>query len=368
MNKNTILQIPAAFGLALVLMGQAAKADTTYNFQTLNNSADPTFNQLLGVNNTGQIAGYFGSGFQGHPNQGYTIASPYGQANYTNENFQGSVQTQVTGLNNGTTTVGFWADAAGNNFGFYKQGTNFTSVTNPNTPMPTQMNQLLGVNDSNLAVGFYQDGNGNLHGYSYSIPGNTFTAVGPANAVSSEATGINNNGAISGFFVDSAGNQHGFINSAGNYATYDDPNGTNTAFLGINNNGLAVGTFLDANGITNGFLFNTGSGTWQTVDDPLQSANPAFDVTGTTVNGINDKGQLVGFYSDGTNVNGFLASPVPEPTTLAMGSMGALLALAGLEEAQKKLSVIKSLTCPGRRGSSSLSRGFVFSTRARAST
>src|ERR1700756_5219661 len=58
----------------------------------------------------------------------------YGQGNYTNENFTNSVQTQVTGLNNGTTTVGFWADANGNNFGFYKQGNgNFVQVVNPNT-------------------------------------------------------------------------------------------------------------------------------------------------------------------------------------------------------------------------------------------
>jgi len=33
----------------------------------------------------------------------------------------------------------------------------------------------------------------------------------------------------------------------------------------------------------------------------------AFGVDGTTVNLVNDKGQLVGFYSDGTNVNGMLS-------------------------------------------------------------
>ena len=53
----------------------------------------------------GRIAGYFGSGMTTgappvfHPNKGYTIVPPYGQANYSNENFPGSVQTQVTGMN-----------------------------------------------------------------------------------------------------------------------------------------------------------------------------------------------------------------------------------------------------------------------------
>ena len=66
---------------------------------------------------------------------------------------------------------------------------------------------------------------------------------------------------------------------------------------------------------------------WQTIDDPNQSATPAFDVTGTTVNGINDLNQLVGFYSDGTNIDGMLASPaspVPEPRLLALALAGAL--------------------------------------------
>ena len=36
---------------------------------------DPTFNQLLGINNEGTIAGYFGSGAQGHANKGYTLTA-----------------------------------------------------------------------------------------------------------------------------------------------------------------------------------------------------------------------------------------------------------------------------------------------------
>ena len=58
---------------------------------------------------------------------------PYGQANYTNENFPGSFQTQVTGLNNTGQTVGFWADTAGDNFGWVKSGVNFIQVVDPLT-------------------------------------------------------------------------------------------------------------------------------------------------------------------------------------------------------------------------------------------
>ena len=63
---------------------------------------------------------------------------PYGQANFTNENFPLSVQTQVTGLNNMGTTVGFWSNTnkgvgLDSNFGFTDVAGTFTNVNNPNT-------------------------------------------------------------------------------------------------------------------------------------------------------------------------------------------------------------------------------------------
>ncbi len=103
---------------------------------THNDAKDPTFNQLLGINNEGMIAGYFGSGRWStglHPNKGYTLNPPYGQGNFVNENFPGSVQTQVTGINNNDLTVGFWADA--------QQATtsasSITMATSPTLSIPT---------------------------------------------------------------------------------------------------------------------------------------------------------------------------------------------------------------------------------------
>ena len=102
----------------------APRAPSGYQFRTLNDARDLTFNQLLGINNEGVIAGYFGSGAKGHPNKGYQLFPAYGQGNYLNENFPGSRQTQVTGLNDLGVTVGFWstqnnASMVNNNFGFY---------------------------------------------------------------------------------------------------------------------------------------------------------------------------------------------------------------------------------------------------------
>ena len=117
------------------MMGlHAAGGPVAYGFRTLDDDADLTFNQLLGINDDGLIAGYFGSGAQGHPNMGYLL----GPGGYRSENFPGSVQTQVTGLNNKGVTVGFWsgmntASMTNDNFGFYARRAGF-----PQRQLPDQ--------------------------------------------------------------------------------------------------------------------------------------------------------------------------------------------------------------------------------------
>ena len=53
-----------AFGAiaALALAWGAQPARAGYTFQDIINSNDPTFNQELGINSAGMIAGYFGAG------------------------------------------------------------------------------------------------------------------------------------------------------------------------------------------------------------------------------------------------------------------------------------------------------------------
>src|SRR5580693_6482954 len=175
---------------AVALAGSAsagtlnAHATGGYSFQTLNNADDVTFNQLLGINDFGVIAGYFGSGAQGHPNKGYLLLPPfYSQHSYLNENFPGSVQTQVTGLNNRGVTVGFWsgmnnASMSNDNFGFVDVNGHFRTADFPTgSPASPPVDQLLGVNDHDVAVGFYTDANGTNHGYEYNIADNTYSTV-----------------------------------------------------------------------------------------------------------------------------------------------------------------------------------------------
>ncbi len=89
---------------------------------------------------------------------------------FNNENFPGSLQTQVTGINDNGLTVGFWVDANGNNFGFVDNNGAFTNVVNPlSKAAVTLTEQLLAVNDGNVAAGFYVDANGNSQAFTYNI-------------------------------------------------------------------------------------------------------------------------------------------------------------------------------------------------------
>lgn len=274
----------------------------SYSFLTINDSKDLTFNQLLGINDAGTIAGYYGSGTppETHPNKGYTTTaqSPL----FTSENFPKSQQTQVTGINNFGLTVGFWADGKGDNFGFVDNHGTFASVSDPDTPTGTPaVNQLLGVNDDGQAVGFYQGGSGNAHSYIYDITKATFQKVTIAGSNNVTATGINDAGVIAGFYQNGVVTD-GFIDNAGSITTLTGPTGaTATEALGLNNEGQVVGQYTDASGSTHGFLYNVAAGTYATIDDP--NANGM-----TVVNGINDLGQLVGFYLDASgNTDGMLA-------------------------------------------------------------
>ena len=99
----------------------------------------PTFNQLLGINNRGQIAGYFGSGAAGHPNKGYVLnLGP--SSSFTNENFPGGIQTQVIGINDTGVSVGFWStqntkSQTNNNFGFTTGTASSTASSSPPATM-----------------------------------------------------------------------------------------------------------------------------------------------------------------------------------------------------------------------------------------
>jgi probable HAF family extracellular repeat protein len=314
------LSLGAALALVLAIpAAQASSLANMYKFVDVINQNDVTFNQELGINNSGVIAGYFGSGAKGHPNKGYTVVNtrlPIVQDDFIAENFPNSVQTQVIGINNLGVTVGFWsnqnkASLANNNFGFINaggQGGLFLNINNPMTGVINgiRLNNLLGVNDFNTAVGFYVDAAGNTHGYKYSATRNIFgTNIDDPNGVgATTAAAINDFGQVVGFYTDSKKVVHGFLDNNGVFTTIDGPRAASTMLTGLNNLHLAVGVEVDKTNKMHGLVCNVTTATCATLDDPK-------GVGTTTLNGINDLGQIVGFYVNGAgNTIGLLANPI----------------------------------------------------------
>jgi hypothetical protein len=282
-----------------------------YSFTTLDDTSDPTFNQLLGINNNDHMTGYFGSGASGHPSKGYFLRAPYNQSGYVDLNYPHSVQTQLTGLNDEGIQVGFWssqdnASQVNPDFGFYIGEGRFVPVNFPQRKPPrTPVNQLLGVNDKGVAVGFYTDAAGKAHGYRYTIATKKFSVVA-VHGASVVAAAINNAGDVAGFDTSSKGAITGFLlPPSGAPAVLSFPGASLTEALGVNDSGEVVGDYRLGTGSgasTHGFTWTRQHG-FTTVDDPAGAGT-------TTINGVNNAGNLVGFYTDRTGrTNGLLATP-----------------------------------------------------------
>jgi hypothetical protein len=286
-----------------------------YQFLTLDDTGDSTFNQLLGINNVGVIAGYSGSGAAGHPNKGYELRAPYAPVDFAAQDYPGAVQTQVTGLDDNGISVGFFstqntASNSNNNFGFVSFGGHlFRKVdfpTGDNAKPP--VDQLLGVNDSGVAVGFYTNGQGSNRGFEYNVETRRFTRVlvpgappgvkGP----SLTAAGINNRGDVTGYYNNTTSSSVvAFLRLRdGKFMSIAFPGATSTQAFGINDSDEVVGAYT-LGGTQHGFTWLAGHFT--TIDDPAA-------VGATVINGVNDEGDLVGFYADSRgNTDGLFALP-----------------------------------------------------------
>jgi probable HAF family extracellular repeat protein len=120
-----------------------------------------------------------------------------------------------------------------------------------------------------------------------------------------EAHGINSLGEVVGEYTDNAGAIHGFVylRDLGVFATFapNDASFPNTVLNGINENGTLMVGQHGGGGVLEGFLWN--GNFFIPLRDPFAGNN------GTNAKGVNDSGQVVGYYFDaGGRGHGFLYS------------------------------------------------------------
>jgi len=282
----TFSSLVLAAGVLATATGSASAAELNradYTLQPVSFQTDQRFTQLLGINDHKVIAGYHGDeNTEMTPNKGFTLRLPN---NFTDENFPNSAQTQVVGINNDETTVGFYIDTAGQTHGFQKA----RDKDAVNVDLPgTTFNQLLGINNKDQAAGYFQDAPGLQHAYVHEKNGDFLVLSLPM--PSSQATGINDSGDIVGFEQTSpqATTAEGYIIKDGKLTILKAPGSTFTQALGVNDKDEVVGTFNDANGVAHGFLWHDGK--FEQID--MRGAQA------TTINGLNKDGRIVGFFMD----------------------------------------------------------------------
>jgi uncharacterized membrane protein len=217
---------------------------------------------------------------------------------YTTLTAPGSFATWAYGINDKGDIVGSYNTTAGGGFyGFALSNGGYTTIENG----PLLSVTVTGINNAGSIIGFYAlPILGNQGGFKV-VDGTTSNLVVPGGTQATWASGINSLGQISGTYQDSDGNKHGFVLNGSTYYKIDDPStvaGGGTSGGGINDKGDIVG-FYDSKDGGRGFLLSGSTFSTLSFSDSVQ----------TYARGLNRLGQIVGDYVDAAgNDRGFLYS------------------------------------------------------------
>jgi PEP-CTERM motif len=260
-----------------------------------------------------------------------------------------STNAMALGVNSAGSVVG--ADGAGNAFIAVGGGSPVSFLPGSSTAATA-----FGINDNGAIAGQMTLG-GAMPGFV--LNGDSLITVNaPSGANVVNAQGINNNGLVVGFYLGTDGQAHGFTGNIGSAVggvltgtALADPTiptipgepGATFMFsqmLGVNDNGIAVGYYQDSTTSQHGYLYNTMTGKYSFLDDPDAAFNNGVEFTQIT--GINNSGEITGFYSDANGVfHGFVATAVPEPGSFTLLCMGTA-SLLGVRYMRKSRSKVAS--------------------------
>ncbi len=262
-----------------------------------------------GVNNAGQVSGYYQAGTSG-ARHGFT----YFQGNYSSlQDLPGASQSLAFGLNEAGAVAGY-GEFSTHTDGFIRSG---SSSLSPVAYPGAGITEAFDVNGGGQVVGIFAANSTAAFG-SFLLSSGSYTILAVPGASATYAYGINDAGTIAGSYADATGNAHGFTLANGNYSTVDVPGAAQTFVRGLNGLGDVVGEYVDNLG-KHGFA-RLGSGQfWK------------FDIVGaanTFAAAISDNRVIAGSFGTNDVRQGFLVIPVPVPLPATLPLLAAgLLAL-----------------------------------------
>jgi hypothetical protein len=260
---------------------------------------------------------------------GFTIDNQGGFHNFTTTPLSRKKTANVLSINGSTTAMAFGVNASGTVVGTDGNGNAFTlnrrGVLNTFIPNGGKSATAFGINDQATIVGQF------VNATATATPGfvlgkrTSITINAPSGPNTVNAQGINHKGLVVGFYVGTDGQDHGFVvdtrgvkNGTLTGTAIADPTIPNvpgepgatfvfSQILGINDQGIAVGYYGDSTTSQHGFIYNFRTGQYTFLDNPSEAFHNGVEVTQIT--GITNSGEITGFYSDANGVfHGFVAT------------------------------------------------------------
>ena len=203
-----------------------------------------------------------------------------------------TTQTFATGINDSGDVVGYYDAENGVVAGFVDVGGAYTTISDPHA---TNQTFVQGVNDTGEVVGYYNDAVA-FPGYygGFAKIGKVYTTIDDPNSTEGTyAYGVNKYGTIVGTYSNATG-KYGFVDHKGKYSTIAVAGASSTWVYGLNDKGERVGgyTFTNAEGVVNEAAFLDDNGKIKEIGASLLVGG----VTNVVATGINDKGEIVGYY------------------------------------------------------------------------
>jgi probable HAF family extracellular repeat protein len=291
-----------------------------------------TMSWAYGINDSGQVVGG-SSTSTGQAQEAFL----YANGTMTGLTF-GSSASWAYGINNNGQVVGEAEYNPGNEPVLYSSG----KVTGLGT-IGGQLGEAYAINASGIAVGTAATTSQVPMTYDAFLSNGTMTDLGSLGSGGSQANAINATGEVVGLcgmaYTSHSAISHAFLYSGGKMtdlgvlAGLGIPSQESSAAFGINDSGQVVGVAGSAFGITftspgmadsadHAFIYSNGLMT-----DLNSLISPGWTLEEATA--INNAGDIVGV---GVNPQGasdaFLLTPVPEPSTLVLLTIGAVSLLA----------------------------------------
>jgi hypothetical protein len=307
--------------VALVFVSAAARAGAATPYVIHSFTLDGgTMVQPVGITNAGEVVG---TGVFEGVQQGFTWQG----GNASHFAMPGATATYAWDASDAGDVVGYYADDNGAMKGFVYSGGAFSSFSAP----AASDTYYRGISpDGRYITGFYVDDRG-YHGFVQDrASGAMVRAIGAPDSLTMPQ-GINAQGQVAGSEVelDADGNfvaDYAFINNTdGSEQHFDFLSYRRTLFRDITVDGRVVGWVDDSSNLPpEGGLLREIGFVGRPGDVWMLDAGLDFSTVAT---GINNAGVVVGSISnasDGSYVQGFYATPVPEPATWVLSLAGLL--------------------------------------------